>query len=55
MLGQGKSRRWRDGDSRRHESQCAFFCALARFRMRCGSEGAGLAGFFASAVTERVG
>ena len=26
----------------------------AWFRMRCGSDGAGLAGSFASAVTERV-
>ena len=54
MQGQGKSRRWRYGDKRRHESQCAVSCALAWFRMRCGSDGAGIAGSFASAVTERA-
>jgi hypothetical protein len=55
MQGQGKSRRWRDGDCRRHKASARVFCALARFRMRRGSDGAGIAGSCASAVTERSG
>lgn len=35
-------------------SQCAVSCALAGFRMRGGSDGAGLAGLIARPVTERA-
>ena len=55
MQCQGKSRRWRYGDFRRHEASARVFCALARFRTRCGSDGTGVAGSFASAVPERSG
>jgi len=54
MQGQGKSRRWRDGDYRGHKALTQSYRVTARFRMRRGSDGAGIAGFFASAVTERV-
>ena len=55
MQCQGKSRRWWYGDFRRHEASARVFCALARFRTRCGSDGTGVAGSFASAVPERSG
>ena len=54
-LAKGKSRRWRDGGKRTRVAVARLYRATAWFRMRCGSDGAGLAGFIASAVTERVG
>jgi hypothetical protein len=54
MQGQGKSRRWRYGDKRRHKAVTQVYRVTARCRMRCGSDGAGIAGSFASAVTERA-
>ncbi len=49
----GKSRRWRDGGSRRDKAVTQPYRVTAWCRMRCGSDGAGLARTFASAVTER--
>ena len=53
--GQGNSRRWRDGDRRRHKAVTRPHRVTARRSRRGGSDGAGLAGLSASAVTERAG
>ena len=50
-----KSRRWRHGDGRRHEAVTQPYRVTARHSRRGGSDGAGLAGLSASAVTERAG
>jgi hypothetical protein len=52
-LANAKSRRWQDGGKGVREAVARLYRATAWFRMRCGSDGAGLAGFVASAVTER--
>lgn len=53
MQGQGKSRRWRYGDYRRHKAVARLFARRRASSTRGGSDGAGIAGSFASAVTER--
>jgi hypothetical protein len=43
-LAKAKSRRWRDGGKGTREAVARLYRATAWFRMRCGSDGAGLAG-----------